>query len=148
MNGATQTFRRPSVATNPSQSRDVGQPTSATSGAYTPPHMTSSSSYQLRNGAAHDTRYSKDQLLALYKSQRESGNLLKHVAEYFVADWDPHVETPSAVNGAWGRREDAKENPSGPEVCWDHGGHAEPLGLINMTDEEKEVRSPRKLFVL
>lgn len=141
MNGATQTFRRPSVATNPSQNRDTSQSTSvaAATGTYNPPHVTTSST--LRNGAATETRYSKEQLLSLYKSQRESGVLGKNVAEYFVADWDPHVETPAAVNGAWGRREDSKDaNPSGPEVCWDHGGQSEPLGLIDMTEDEKEVR--------
>ncbi|RAH78312.1 hypothetical protein BO86DRAFT_391863 [Aspergillus japonicus CBS 114.51] len=153
MNGATQTFRRPSVATNPSHNRDTSQPTSATTptvGTYTPPHM--SSNYQssaLRNGATTETRYSKDLLLNLYKNQRDTGSLGKNVAEYFVADWNPHSSETSPVNGAWGKREDSKDNPSGPEVCWDHGGHVEPLGLVEPTDDEKElftssVNSPLK----
>ncbi|PYI07594.1 GYF domain protein [Aspergillus sclerotiicarbonarius CBS 121057] len=151
MNGATQTFRRPSVATNPSHNRDASQPTSATTptvGTYTPPHMSSNyPSSALRNGAANDTRYSKDQLLSLYRTQRESGILGKNVADYFVADWNPHETSP--VNGAWGKREDSKDNPSGPEVCWDHGGQSEPLGLVDLTDDEKElftlsVNSPLK----
>lgn len=140
MNGATQTFRRPSVATNPSQTRDLSQTTSATHptvGAYTPPHMTSNQSGAIRNGAG-ENRYSKEQLLSLYKAQRESGTLGKNVADYFIADWNPHVETPP-TNGAWGKREDSKDNPSGPEICWDHGGQVEPLGLVDMTDDEKEV---------
>lgn len=140
MNGATQTFRRPSVATNPSQTRDLPQTTSATHptvGAYTPPHMTSNQSGAIRNGAG-ENRYSKEQLLSLYKAQRESGTLGKNVADYFIADWNPHVETPP-TNGAWGKREDSKDNPSGPEICWDHGGQVEPLGLVDMTDDEKEV---------
>ncbi|KAF9890671.1 hypothetical protein FE257_005537 [Aspergillus nanangensis] len=152
VNGATQTFRRPSVATNPSQTRDPSQTAPlTTAGAYTPPHMTSSyQSTALRNGAANETRYSKDQLLSLYKSYQESGTLSKNVADYFVGDWDPHVETPSAANGAWGRRDDSKENnPTGPEVCWDHGGQSDPLGLVDMSDDEKElftlsVNSPLK----
>jgi PERQ amino acid-rich with GYF domain-containing protein len=93
----------------------------------------------LRNGASTETRYSKDQLLELYRSQREMGTLGKNLAEYFVADWNPQGETP-AVNGAWGRREESKDNPSGPGVCWDHGGQMEPLSLVDMTDDEKEVR--------
>lgn len=96
-----------------------------------------SSNYALRNGAPSDSRYSKDQLLSFYKSQRDAGTLGKNVADYFVADWDPHGETPT-VNGAWGQRDD-KDAPSGPEICWDHGGHVEPLGLTDMTDDEKEV---------
>lgn len=146
MNGATQTFRRPSVATNPSQNRDTSQSTTSAStptvGAYVPPHMSSNpQSSGLRNGmATGETRYSKEQLLELYKSQRESGSLAKNVTDYFVADWDPHVETPS-VNGAWGKREDQKDPPNGPEICWDHGGQVEPLALMTMTDEEKELFS-------
>ena len=143
MNGATQTFRRPSVATNPSHNRESNQTTSVstpTVGAYIPPHMTSNQQASaLRNGlVTGETRYSKDQLLDLYKSQRETGALGKNMADYFVADWDPHVETP-AVNGAWGRRDDQKDSTTGPEVCWDHGGNVEPLGLMDMSDEEKEV---------
>jgi PERQ amino acid-rich with GYF domain-containing protein len=89
----------------------------------------------LRNG---DARYSKEQLLDLYKAQRDTGSLNKHVEDYFVADWDPHaVSTP--MNGAWGKRDDHKTS-AGPEVCWDHGGQAEPLGLTDMSDGEKEVR--------
>ncbi|KAE8139962.1 hypothetical protein BDV38DRAFT_240680 [Aspergillus pseudotamarii] len=144
MNGATQTFRRPSVATNPSHGRDTSQPASATTptaGTYTPPHMLSNyQSSALRNGATNDTRYSKDQLLELYKAQRETGILGKNLAEYLAADWNPQVEA-AAANGAWGRREDSKDNPSGPGVCWDHGGQMEPLSLMDMTDEEKELFS-------
>ncbi|KAJ9301918.1 hypothetical protein DTO271G3_784 [Paecilomyces variotii] len=145
MNGATQTFRRPSVATNPSHNRESGQSTSAattpTVGTYVPPHLNSNSqSSGLRNGTPGESRYSKDQLLNLYKSQRETGNLGKNVSDYFVADWNPHQETPSA-NGAWGKRDDHKDTPSGPEICWDHGGHVEPLGLVDLTDDEKELFS-------
>lgn len=100
----------------------------------------------LRNGAGSDTRYSKEQLLNLYKAQRDSGALNKNVAEYFAADWNPRPDT-SPVNGAWGRREDSKDNSSGPEVCWDHGGQMEPLGLVDMTDEEKEVGLPPLVFL-
>ena len=151
MNGATQTFRRPSVAINTSHHRDSSQTAASAStptvGAYVPPHMTSNQQASgLRNGmATGENRYSKDQLLDLYRSQRESGALSKNVADYFVADWDPHVESPS-LNGAWGKREDQKDTSTGPEVCWDHGGHVEPLALLDMTDEEKEVCS--MLFVL
>lgn len=143
MNGATQTFRRPSVAINTSHHRDSSQSVSAstpTVGAYVPPHMTSNQQASgLRNGmATGENRYSKDQLLDLYRSQRESGALGKNVADYFVADWDPHVDSPS-LNGAWEKREDQKDASTGPEVCWDHGGRVEPLALMDMTDEEKEV---------
>ncbi|KAL4941262.1 hypothetical protein BDV06DRAFT_194856 [Aspergillus oleicola] len=139
MNGATQTFRRPSVATNPSHTREPPSATTPTGGTY-PSHMSSTLSSGPRNGASVDTRYSKEQLLELYKAQRDTGILTKNVADYFVADWNPHIETPS-VNGAWGKRDDHKDNSTGPEVCWDHGGQIEPLGLMDMTDDEKEIFS-------
>lgn len=45
-----------------------------------------------------------------------------------------------ASGGAWGRsNEHGKENPPGPDVCWDREGTMQPLGLSEMTEEEKEV---------
>lgn len=138
MNGATQTFRRPSVATTPAHTRESNQPASAStlpsSATYIPPHMSSNSPMALRNGEA---RYSKEQLLDLYRAQRESGALGKNVEDYFVADWDPHMVS-APVNGAWGKRDEHKTS-AGPEVCWDHGGQAEPLGLTDMSEGEREV---------
>lgn len=152
MNGATQTFRRPSVAINPSHHRESSQSIASvstpTGGAYAPSHMTSNQhATGLRNGLVGENRYSKDQLLELYRSQRESGALGKNVTDCFVADWDPHME--SDLNGAWGKREDQKDAPTGPEICWDHTGQVEPLALVDMTDDERDlfttsVNSPLK----
>lgn len=168
MNGATQTFRRPSVATNPSHHRESSQSTAAsvstpitstttTGGAYAPSHMTSSQhpSTGVRNGLVGDSRYSKEQLLELYRSQRDSGVLGKNVSDCFVADWDPHLDSglngggSGSGSGAWGKREDQKDAPTGPEICWDHTGQVEPLALVDMTDDEKDlfatsVNSPLK----
>ncbi|CRG83918.1 PERQ amino acid-rich with GYF domain-containing protein 2 [Talaromyces islandicus] len=148
MNGATQTFRRPSVATNLSHTRDSSQPMSAstpTSAAYIPPHLSSS---QPRNGSTVDSRYSKEQLLNIFKTQRDSGALGKNMGDHFLAAWNP-LEDSSSTNGAWGKREDQKDPSSGPEVCWDHLGQHGPLGLTDLTDDERElftttVNSPLK----
>ncbi|KAI7977076.1 hypothetical protein EIK77_005281 [Talaromyces pinophilus] len=139
-NGATQTFRRPSVATNLSHNRDSSsQPTSTpTSTAYIPPHMTSN--YQSRNGSTIDSRYSKEDLLSIFKGQRDSGTLGKNMGDHFLASWNPLDDT-GATNGAWAKKEDQKDSPPGPEVCWDPVGHYEPLGLIDMTEEERELFS-------
>lgn len=137
MNGATQTFRRPSVATN-AQNRESSQTTSAstpTSAAYIPANP--SSNTQARNPSTSDARYSKDKLLEIFKNQRDSGSLGKNLTDFFVANWNPLEET-STTNGAIG-----KDNPKGAalgaEVCWDHAGQFEPLGLTELTDDEKEV---------
>lgn len=55
-----------------------------------------------------------------------------------MADWDPHEESPAA-NGAWGKRDDIKDNHATPEVCWDHSGQVKPLALTDMSGEEKDV---------
>lgn len=60
------------------------------------------------------------------------------MGDHFLASWDPHDDT-AATNGAWAKKEDQKDSPPGPEVCWDYLGHYEPLGLIDMTEEEREV---------
>ncbi|KAM5432298.1 kinesin-like protein [Microsporum canis] len=143
MNGATQTFRRPSVATNPSHSRENAQQapsnTSNPSGAaYIPPHL--NSNYQsARSG--NDSTYSKEQLLNLYKNQRGSKDWGKSISGYFMGDWNPRSERPP-TNGSWGKQDDSKDNnAAGPEICWDHKGQSEPLGLMDMNDEEKELFS-------
>lgn len=140
MNGATQTFRRPSLATTNSHNREGPHTiSSASTAAYIPPHLNSSfQSGSARNGGVSDNRYTKDQLLSLYKSQRESGNWGKYVTEYFMADWNP-CEGTSTVNGGWNKKDDYKDSHSCPEICWDHSGQVEPLALSEMNDEEKDV---------
>jgi PERQ amino acid-rich with GYF domain-containing protein len=151
MNGATQTFRRPSVATGTSHSRDGNQPMSAstpTSGTYIPPHLNSNyHSSTSRNGSGNnESRYTKEQLLGIYRSRRDSGILGGDVSDFFVADWNPHEEA-TMVNGSWGKRDDHKDSSLGPEVCWDHEGQFVPLGLLDMTDDEKEVRTSSPVIV-
>ncbi|KAI9715583.1 MAG: hypothetical protein M1812_005887 [Candelaria pacifica] len=148
-NGATQTFRRPSLATNLSHSsqhqREGLNQVSATgsnSGVYLPPHL--NSNYQAnvsRSGNAADNRYSREQLLGLFKSQSESGDLSKNLSSLFIGGWDP--KNTSGVNGgSWSRRdESAREVAPGPDVCWDHEGGVQPLALFDMTEEDKELFS-------
>lgn len=143
-NGATQTFRRPSLATSTSHIRESNQIATSTSsgvGVYVPPHLNSSySSNALRNGSGAEARYNKDQLLGMYKKQRESDTWGKQITDLFMGDWNP-TDPSSTSNGSWGRRDEHKEGVSGPEICWDHRGHVEPLNLHDMTEDEREVRA-------
>ncbi|MBE7181014.1 MAG: hypothetical protein INR71_07370, partial [Terriglobus roseus] len=98
-NGATQTFRRPSLATSLSSSapqRDAAAalptPTSAT-GVYVPPHAT-------RNGAFADARYSKDQLLSLYKEQLDANALSSDLPDLFANGWEPLQSTNGASSSS------------------------------------------------
>ena len=86
-----------------------------------------------------DTRYSKEQLLDLYKVQQSSdGGLRDGLASLYVGGWQPDVPNGVAT-GSWGRSDNSRDSQSGPDICWDRDGSIEPLGLLEMDDEEKEV---------
>ena len=142
-NGATQTFRRSSHATTLSgstligSSRDGGgsQNTSTSNtGVYVPPHVHSS-----RNGSSVEGRYSKEQLIQLFRGQKESDDINDGLASLYVGAWEPNISNGTS-NAAWGRREDpGRESQTGVDICWDRDGSIHPLGLMDMTEEEKEV---------
>ena len=106
---------------------------------YVPPHLNSNyqSSYA-RNGTTAEGRYSKDQLLDMFRAQDRSGQLHNGISDLFVDGWNP-AAVNGTVNGGWGRKDDLKEASSGPEICWDHEGTVQPLSLIEMSEEEKQV---------
>lgn len=124
------------------ESNHIGQGNATpTSSVYVPPHL--NASYQvnsLRNGTAGEIRYTKDQLVALYKQQRDAGALDRNLSDVFTGGWNP-LDSRDSANSAWGKRDDAKESSTGPEICWDYSARTEPLALIHMSDEEKEVCS-------
>lgn len=136
-NGATQTFRRPSHATTLSNAASTN---ASSPGVYVPPH---------RNGTATaENRYPKDSLLSLFRQiTLDSDDGLDAL---YAGGWEPQSMN-GASGGAWGRsNEHGKENPPGPDVCWDREGTMQPLGLSEMTEEEKEhfassVNSPLKI---
>jgi len=71
------------------------------------------------------------------------GDLEGDLAELYVGEGDVGVSNGSTQGTSkWARREEAKENGNGPDICWDRGGGIEPLGLTDLTEEEKEVRLP------
>ena len=109
---------------------------------YVPPHL--NSSYQPsfgRNGGPAESRYSKDQLLDLFRAQFKSEQVTTNVAEYLVEGWNPDIAT-TATNGRWAVKDGFKDGTSGPEICWDYEGVSHPLGLNEMGDDEKEVCLP------
>lgn len=84
-------------------------------------------------------RYSKDQLLDLFRSQQSSEiGLEDGLSDLYVGGWQP-----DAMNGAttpgWGRTDHSRETQQGPDVCWDRDGNIDPLGLQDMDEEEREV---------
>ena len=88
--------------------------------------------------SAYDTsanRYSRDQLLHIYRSQDPEQI---DVASLFLPGWKPgHLNGGAARS--WGKPNDAHPQHD-PTVCWDTNGNMMPLGLQEMSQEEKEVR--------
>jgi PERQ amino acid-rich with GYF domain-containing protein len=134
-NGATQTFRRTSNAVNTSNTVPQNNETIASPAAssqpprYVPPH---------RNGTVTDPRYSKSQLLDLYRLQSTDDGLQDDLQNLYIGNWQPNGQNGAPAAG-WGRNDASREQPSGPDVCWDDDGAYEPLALTEMDNEEKEV---------
>lgn len=139
-NGVSQTFRRPSLAASLSNQRESAPNSLVTTpgtGVYVPPHL--NSSYQSnanRNGAATENRYSKDQLLDLFRAQDRPGQSNTNLTDLFVDGWNP---INGANNGGWGRKDETKDPSTGPEICWDYEGSVAPLATIEMAEDEREV---------
>lgn len=141
VNGATQTFRRSSTATTLSQQRDSSQaasnPPLSGGNVYVPPHLNSNHQAYSRNGASGESRYSKDQLLDMFRAQK-SGSLNTSIDDLYVDGWTPGVN--GAGNGGWGKSGDHRET-NGPDICWDHNGSVQPMAWVDMSEEEKEVET-------
>lgn len=45
------------------------------------------------------------------------------------------------TNDGWSQKEEMKDGPPGPEICWNNTGSVQPLGFIDMSEEEQAVRS-------
>ena len=135
-NGATQTFRRTSNAVNtsntvPQNNENIASPAASSQPPrYVPPH---------RNGTVTDPRYSKSQLLDLYRLQQSADDGLQDdLQNLYIGNWQPNGQNGAPAAG-WGRNDPTREQPSGPDVCWDDDGAYEPLALTEMDNEEKEV---------
>ncbi len=55
-----------------------------------------------------------------------------------MGTWNPQNPSMGSNGASWGKKEE-KDTASGPEICWVHDGSVDPLGLIDMDEEEKEV---------
>ncbi|KAI9838816.1 MAG: hypothetical protein M1837_002309 [Sclerophora amabilis] len=142
------TFRRPSQPTpTPLQQQSKNSESVSSPGVYVPPHH-HHNGQSFRNGTSTASRFSKEQLLQVYKSQSEDGDLGKDVAGLVMGDWSlGSGDDPN--NWPWNRKEDKESHGNGPDICWDPTGSVVPLGLIEMSDEEREhfstsVNSPLK----
>lgn len=124
----TMTFRRSS--TTPFNNQSTAQNTPAVDGA-----AVQAPSQSAADGAPYDgpLRYTREQLLEICRNT----DSVVTVDNLFVSGW-----TPTPVNGTpvrnWGK---PNENhvPQDPSVCWDTNGSVKPIGMQEMTHEEKEL---------
>ena len=97
---------------------------------YVPPH---------RSNTLTDTRYSKDQLLDLFKAQQSSqSGLTDGLQSLYVGGWQPDILN-GAPSASWGKSEHNRDSQPAPDICWDQDGDIEPLGVTEMDDEERQV---------
>ena len=124
------------MAPSPTPAQPDAPPSSNPAPRYVPPH---------RNSTISEMRYAKDQLLDLFKAQQGvEGGLQDGLAGMLAGGWQPEGAGAGANGAGWGRGEHARDVQNGPDICWERDGHAEPLGLVEMDDEEREVRISRK----
>ncbi|KAM0369410.1 hypothetical protein ACHAPZ_002950 [Fusarium culmorum] len=137
----TLTFRRssttplgqPSSQPPPSTDHAVQPPATAES-----PVNASSSTYELL-----PARYTREELLDIYSSQKPTGD----VSHLFAPGWNPGQMNGHAPRG-WGKSND-NHIPQEPGACWNDSGESAPMGLQDMSVEEREafnteINSPLK----
>jgi PERQ amino acid-rich with GYF domain-containing protein len=91
-----------------------------------------------RNGLLGENgRYSKEDMLSIYTSQKELGLLGMNLSRIFSGSWDLDASENVSSN-----------KDSGPEICWYPEPRSEPLGMRDMDEPERQVWSSRVLAVL
>ncbi|CAK7275385.1 kinesin-like protein [Sporothrix epigloea] len=125
----TLTFRRPSAAVVSQQSQIV--PDAST---HTLPSVPGSPVAR-PNLPPFDgsLRYSRDQLLDIFKGAPPTTT---DVSDLFVGGWS--TSQPNGTPRGWGKTSEGAI-PQDPSVCWDASGNVMPIGLQEMTEEEKEI---------
>lgn len=82
-------------------------------------------------------RISKEQLLDIYKAQEDSGARNGDVSHLFESGWNPG-QSNGGSRASWGKSSDNRDNHAA-DICWDTSGNIQPIGLEDMTEQEKTV---------
>lgn len=109
----------------------------------TPSAETPSSYQQLNQGYDQQSefRYSRNQLLEIYKQQQESGALERDISHLYEPGWDPRQSNGANGRSSWGKSTDGRDS-YGPNIAWEPKGNVLPISLDEMTEEEKLVGEP------
>ncbi|KAI0394175.1 hypothetical protein F5Y17DRAFT_429174 [Xylariaceae sp. FL0594] len=136
----TLTFRRTSATPS---SQAFSQPNMSESAA-PPDDLAALSAMSMGSTAAENTtsrKYTRDELLSIGQrlgrgfTAQSSG-----VSALFMSGWNPGQANGVSSRG-WGKPADSNALPQEPDICWDAQGSTKPVGLQEMTEEEKEFFS-------
>jgi len=93
--------------------------------------------------AEGSNRYSREQLFDIYRTRIEPRARDLDVTDLYSQGWNPgHVN--GASRSGWGKNDSYV--PQDPGVCWDSNGQVKPIGLQEMTQDEKDVCHPRVCY--
>ena len=127
----TRTFRRPST-TPFNNSASVNSADASQHAGVDGPNDSNLNSV---NYDPSSLRYSKDQLLDIYKSTEASPG---DTSTLFTPNWNPSQANGVAAR-AWGKSSDSPHVPQDPTVCWDSSGNTKPISLEPMSAEDREL---------
>ncbi|KAF5025931.1 hypothetical protein F66182_1966 [Fusarium sp. NRRL 66182] len=139
----TLTFRRSSTT-------PLGQPSSqpplSTDHAVQPPAAESHIAPVTASAATYElspARYTREELLSMFRLQKPTDE----PSRLFAPGWNPGQLNGHTPRG-WGKSND-NHIPQEPNACWDDSGDTIPMGLQDMSLEEKEafntdINSPLK----
>ncbi|KAK3986829.1 GYF domain-containing protein mpd2 [Cladorrhinum sp. PSN332] len=79
--------------------------------------------------------YSRDELLDIYRNT----NGLQHIdaSSLFEPSWHPEAANGGHSTRSWGKTGESGHTPQDPTVCWDANGNVRPIGLEDMSAEER-----------
>ncbi|KAK3688928.1 hypothetical protein B0T22DRAFT_460491 [Podospora appendiculata] len=81
-------------------------------------------------------RYSKEELLEIYKNTPEAAQ--PNPASLFMSNWNPN-HTNGSTSRPWAKSGESPHIPQDPTVCWEPDGIMRPIGLEEMTRDEREL---------
>ncbi|EPQ61825.1 Bgt-1615 [Blumeria graminis f. sp. tritici] len=112
---------------------------SETGDLQTQPPAETTIAQQITHDNPNEYRYTKQNLLDIYRRQQESGPANGGNVSHLYADgWAPGENNGSSNRSAWGKASDVRDCHV-PDLCWDSSGDTHPVGLEEMSEQEKAL---------
>ena len=145
----TLTFRRTSTTPSSQTSSQMQASTESIHSTIADPTVISAMPVGSTNveSSTNPPRYSRDQLLSVFASQQQPNTNQTDVTSLFLPGWNPGHVNGTSTRG-WGKSADTHPAPQEPDLCWDSTGSVKPVGLQEMSSEEKEVGTSLPIFAI